>query len=217
MNDLFSSAGRSALVTGGWRGIGRMIAAGFRPAGARVYISARKVPAATRTNVRGVRHSSACSIAGTSNNSACNSTECASSRPRQPEGSPSLLMREILIDRYKGIEAAPANARSWPFLVPDHPISPTVRTSCEASERRNRLGTDSSSSRRIGRELLSCRLEHSNSPFPGDQGEVLKELLKGGSALEVPKQTLHRHACAREAECSAHDLGISTDKRCTHA
>ena len=45
MSDLFSLAGRTALVTGGSRGIGRMIAAGFLQAGARVYISARKADA----------------------------------------------------------------------------------------------------------------------------------------------------------------------------
>jgi NAD(P)-dependent dehydrogenase (short-subunit alcohol dehydrogenase family) len=42
MNDLFSLAGRTALVTGGSRGIGAMIAEGFLSAGAKVYISARK-------------------------------------------------------------------------------------------------------------------------------------------------------------------------------
>ncbi|KQM68501.1 SDR family oxidoreductase [Xylophilus sp. Leaf220] len=45
MHDLFSLAGRTALVTGGSRGIGRMIAAGFLAQGARVYISARKAEA----------------------------------------------------------------------------------------------------------------------------------------------------------------------------
>ncbi len=45
MNDLFSLAGRSALITGGSRGIGRMIAAGFLKAGARVTISSRKAAA----------------------------------------------------------------------------------------------------------------------------------------------------------------------------
>jgi NAD(P)-dependent dehydrogenase (short-subunit alcohol dehydrogenase family) len=49
MNDLFSLAGRTALITGGSRGIGRMIAAGFLKAGARVYISARKAEACDRT------------------------------------------------------------------------------------------------------------------------------------------------------------------------
>ena len=50
MNDLFSLSGRSALVTGGSRGIGRMIAAGFLKAGARaVYISSRKADACDAT------------------------------------------------------------------------------------------------------------------------------------------------------------------------
>ena len=49
MNDLFSLAGRCALITGGSRGIGRMIAAGFLAQGARVYISARKAEACDQT------------------------------------------------------------------------------------------------------------------------------------------------------------------------
>jgi NAD(P)-dependent dehydrogenase (short-subunit alcohol dehydrogenase family) len=47
--DLFSLAGRTALVTGGSRGIGRMIAAGFLDYGAKVYISARKADACDAT------------------------------------------------------------------------------------------------------------------------------------------------------------------------
>lgn len=46
--ELFSIAGRTALVTGGSRGIGLMIARGYVEAGARVYLSSRKADACER-------------------------------------------------------------------------------------------------------------------------------------------------------------------------
>ena len=49
MKNLFSLEGRTALVTGGSRGIGRMIAAGFIAHGAKVYISSRKAEACEAT------------------------------------------------------------------------------------------------------------------------------------------------------------------------
>jgi NAD(P)-dependent dehydrogenase (short-subunit alcohol dehydrogenase family) len=52
IEDLYSVAGKTVLVTGGSRGLGEMIAAGFLANGAKVYISSRKAEVCDATAAR---------------------------------------------------------------------------------------------------------------------------------------------------------------------
>jgi len=58
--DLFSLKGRTALITGGSRGIGKMIAEGFLAQGARVYISSRKAQVCDETAAELSREGGTC-------------------------------------------------------------------------------------------------------------------------------------------------------------
>jgi NAD(P)-dependent dehydrogenase (short-subunit alcohol dehydrogenase family) len=62
MKDLFSIAGKVALVTGGSRGIGLMIARGFVEAGAKVYITSRKRDACDRVAAELSQHGTCLSV-----------------------------------------------------------------------------------------------------------------------------------------------------------
>jgi NAD(P)-dependent dehydrogenase (short-subunit alcohol dehydrogenase family) len=61
-DDLFSIAGKVALVTGGSRGIGEMIADGFVRAGARTYITSRKADVCDETAARLGEHGDCVSL-----------------------------------------------------------------------------------------------------------------------------------------------------------
>ncbi len=61
-NALFDIRGKVALVTGGSRGIGRMIAQGYVEAGARVYITARKAEVCDATAAELSRHGECISL-----------------------------------------------------------------------------------------------------------------------------------------------------------
>lgn len=61
-SDLFSVAGKTALVTGGTRGIGYMIAEGLVKAGARVFVSSRKADACAKAEQELSKHGEATAI-----------------------------------------------------------------------------------------------------------------------------------------------------------
>jgi len=67
MKDLFQLQGKTALVTGGSRGIGEMIAAGFVANGVKTYLSSRKAEVcdatAARLSEQGECHSIPCDLA----------------------------------------------------------------------------------------------------------------------------------------------------------
>jgi 2-deoxy-D-gluconate 3-dehydrogenase len=60
LNKLFSLEGRVALITGGSRGIGKMIAEGYIAAGAKVYINARKADQCDATARELSQHGGTC-------------------------------------------------------------------------------------------------------------------------------------------------------------
>ncbi len=62
VKELFSLEGRVALVTGGSRGIGRMIAEGYVKSGAKVYVSSRKAEACDETAAALSKHGTCLSL-----------------------------------------------------------------------------------------------------------------------------------------------------------
>src|SRR5438105_3304485 len=91
-----------------------------------------------------------------------------------------------------------ARRSSSPFFAPDHPVSATVVTSCPGSRSRKARGTHSSSSTRIGDQVLFRLLQRSDSELPGNRREVVKKLLQRVSAFQIVDQCLHRHSRAYE-------------------
>jgi len=85
VKDLFSIAGKVALVTGGSRGIGLMIARGYVEAGATVYISSRKQDVCDQVAAELSKHGTCHSLpADLAKESECNrlATELAAREPK---------------------------------------------------------------------------------------------------------------------------------------
>ncbi len=90
--DLFSVAGKVALVTGGSRGIGEMIAAGFLANGVKVYISSRKADVCAATAARLTQEYGGTCIPLPGDLSALDGIDSVVSRLRETESSLDILV-----------------------------------------------------------------------------------------------------------------------------
>jgi hypothetical protein len=115
----------------------------------------------------------------------------------------------------KQSKSAAAFCKSWPFLIPDQPISATVRTACAVNSVRSRFGTHSSSNTRMRERQIPCLLKRCDGKFTCNAGEILQKFIERIAALEIVQQRLKRHASSGKAWGASHNLRI-TRNSCVH-
>jgi hypothetical protein len=103
-----------------------------------------------------------------------------------------------------------AFCKSCPFLIPDQPISATVRTTFGLSSGRC-FGTHSSSNTRIGKRQIPGMLKRCDRQLARYAGKTLEELVQRIPALEKVEQCLERHSRSREARRASHNLCVARD------
>jgi hypothetical protein len=109
----------------------------------------------------------------------------------------------------KQSKSAAALCKSWPFLMPDQPISATVRTACAVNSARSRFGTHSSSNTRMRERQIPCLLKRCDGKFTCYAWEVLPKFIERIATLEIVQQRLKRHASTGKAWGASHDLRIT--------
>src|SRR5206468_463294 len=97
------------------------------------------------------------------------------------------------------------------FFTPAHPASATVLTSWPGRSLRKARGTHSSSSTRIGDQVVLRLFQSRNSNFPGDRRKIVEKLVQRMTAFNVVDERLHRHTRANKHRGPAQNVGIGAN------
>ena len=111
----------------------------------------------------------------------------------------------------KQSNSAAALCSSWPFLMPDHPISATVRTAWAVNSVLSRFGTHSSSNTRMCECQFSGLLNCCYGELPRHAWKILQKFIQRIAAPKIVQQRLKRHASSRETRRTPHNLRITRD------
>jgi hypothetical protein len=109
----------------------------------------------------------------------------------------------------KQSKSAAAFCKSWPFLMPDQPISATVRTACAVNSVRSRFGTHSSSNTRMRERQIPRLLKRRDGKFTRYAWKILQKFIERIAALKIVQQRLKRHASSGKARGASHDLRVT--------
>src|ERR1700682_176199 len=105
----------------------------------------------------------------------------------------------------------PCATMSWsnsPFLLPDQPISGTVRTSWPANSRPRRRGTHSSRRMRMSHQHLLRQFQRRHSLLAAHGRKVFEELAQRFAGLQVVEQAADRNARAHKDGRAPEDVRI---------